>query len=478
MRPSSFTATLPLLPGILLAAGLCGVLAPSITAQEPANEDEWYDPTDWFDGNNIEWDDTYEPWDEGVANGYDYFDYGYDYDSTRYGWHFQWDPIDNQWERAYGWFDDYYDYDGNNQYGWHYQWDPNDKQWDRTYGWFDEYYDYDSPSRSSQGQNVLTGTVDSFRRVRNVDGSHTLVRLRLEDGRTRVIDLGQNADLAKLSLHQGDRVRIRGQHESYSGRDVFKADALFVDGERRSIPRGQSTQRNDGSGRNQQGQRQDSARQPRGNVTFQGQVAGFSVVTPRGAPADHLLVRMRLRDGSWRVVDFGPSAKLGDIGLKKGERVTVRGRSKEMDGQMVLIAQQLHAGGERVDLDRQGGRNQQSQPEQGRPRQSRQNRQGNQAQTVSGEVSRLERTRPEGLPDAMSDHLIVRLGMEDGRTCLVDFGPSVTLSEIGLETGDEIWMQGRNQEKGGKSVFTAQQVRVNGRSFDLEAMRKTGGEGV
>ncbi len=99
---------------VLLAIGLA--IAPVAPAQDiEVEEQEWYDPSDWFDDSpDVEydwWEDEYEyEYDDdwGDDDGYDYdddwgYDYGYDYD--------------DDWGYNYGydydyWTDDWYDDEG------------------------------------------------------------------------------------------------------------------------------------------------------------------------------------------------------------------------------------------------------------------------------------------------------------------------------------------------------------------------------
>lgn len=89
---------------------------------EGLHEEEWYDPSDWFDISpsiSYETDD----WTEGYNYGYDDNDYNEDYyDAAEYG--------RTEYERDYG---RYYDRTRNEwRYGWHYETDDD---------WFDSWYE-------------------------------------------------------------------------------------------------------------------------------------------------------------------------------------------------------------------------------------------------------------------------------------------------------------------------------------------------
>ncbi len=105
------------------AASLALSAAPHVFADESyewepgwgVHEEEWYDPSDWFDGEdgmNVEevgnygYDDSY--YGNNVWSGYDYYgDYGYDYadydtGTTGYSYYYQWTPEDSNWSEVEG----------------------------------------------------------------------------------------------------------------------------------------------------------------------------------------------------------------------------------------------------------------------------------------------------------------------------------------------------------------------------------------
>jgi len=496
---------------IALALAATALLSNPPRAQEPYDEDEWYDPTDWFDGNNVEWDDTWEWWDEGRRNGDDYDPYGYDpywydgdgygaydlNDESHYGWHYEWNPIRNQWERRYGVYDDYYDFVSSQpSYGWYYEWDAASHRWRRTRGWHDQYYEYPNSSeqrsgdqqsesdadrdrggqsrdqggtdgmQGDRGQDMLSGRIQSFNRVQGADGERTLVQLRMQDGRTRFVDFGTRNELDQLGLQTGDRISIRGRRAQRDDRDVFIASAVTIDGERRRIRRPSDQRQQPGQqsgqqgrpqqGRQQQQQQGQQGRSARREVTFGGRLDGFHEVRVRGARDRHLLVRMTMQDGKHRVVDLGPTNSLGRFDLNEGDRVTVRGRTRQVGDKIVLVADRLRVDGEQMDI---------------RGPQSQQGAQ--QQHQLAGEVDTLQRVHPDGL----DDHLILRVQLQNGTSRLVDFGKETSLAQLGLKPGDQVRIAGRPTQRQGEQVFVARDLRVNGESYDLNGTSGTNGGG-
>jgi hypothetical protein len=95
------------------------------------HEEEWYDPSDWFDDDEgVEYED-YGPlgrddrgyydygYDYGLYDGYTYWDYGYGYDDYGYDYDYGWDfdagDEDNyhtdDWDETNDAFGDWYDAD-------------------------------------------------------------------------------------------------------------------------------------------------------------------------------------------------------------------------------------------------------------------------------------------------------------------------------------------------------------------------------
>lgn len=472
-----------------IATLLAGVLAgTTLHAQEPYNEDEWYDPTDWFDGNNEEWDDSYEWWDEGRDDGEGR---AYD-DKDHYGWHYEWNPWSDEWRRTYGWYDEYYESDAYDEavhglyaydldsrdgyadeYGWHYDWDAAKGEWERDYGWHDHSYDnasyrYGEPAsdtRSQQGksdtdsrqrssvdsQQRIAGTIDGFRKLDSRD-EHTLVRLRLRDGRTRVVDLGSRVDPERLDLSYGDRVQIRGMRDRHQGREVLTATSIKIDGDRTRLRERSDEQGTQGEGSKAGSDtREASAQRSRDGQTFAGRLDGFKKTSLDGRE-ERLLVRMTLEDGTRRIVDLGPSARLKDLDLEQGDHVSVRGERRTIDGRTVLVADRLRIEGQRAALHQGSSR-------EGSKSSSTKSR------TFAGRLDGFEKASLDG----REGHLLVRMTLEDGDQCLVDLGPKARLEDLDMAEGDRVHVSGEPRTVDGRSVLVADRLRIDGERVGLES---------
>lgn len=99
-------------------------------AGEGFHEEEWYDPSDWFNEDSqvsYEYDawDAYQPYEYGG-------DYRVDDDEWEYGYHY--DEPSNEWTYGYH----YEPYDEDYDYGWHY--DELADDW--SYGYHYDEYEY------------------------------------------------------------------------------------------------------------------------------------------------------------------------------------------------------------------------------------------------------------------------------------------------------------------------------------------------
>lgn len=357
---------------------------PPLHAQTDIGEDEWYDPTDWFDGNNIESDDTYAPgfgaasWDR--YDTYDTWNYGY---NNNY-----WD--NNDW---YGSVDD-------PDYGtvwvdvYTYRFPAADSGGAGTSASASRNTDMNNPrtrdrsgssgdgSRSdASGSVTLRGTIEGVRQMKlknnyGLTDTFTVAKVKLENGRSTIVNLGEQTSFRDLDLEEGDQIKAIGGRGEIDGQSVFVARQLKADGQTLHVNnvmrsgagdmRGQSyAQRErdrDSSGENRTqaarrsndravsdnrargGERTDQyASQSTGSRMLSGEVS--SVERVRGGGADHTLVRVNLEDGTSRVVDLGPGASLRKLDVTVGDQISVRGQEKRVANRDVIVANRIRVDG-------------------------------------------------------------------------------------------------------------------------------------
>jgi len=357
---------------------------------EGFHSEDWWDPTDWFD-DEPEWQ-------------YTDYDYETDFENDQTGdWAF-WN--EEFWEDSFD-----YDYKGyaNYDFGTHYEWNDQTNSWERDYGPYRTAYDYDPASyaiiyssvdtnRNRQNQNpsdranqfnsqkrgdrntqvgevkqkTLRGTIDGFRHMElGPQGSDrstfTVAKVKLQDGKNVVVNLGEKQRLNQLDLQTGDRVTMLGALGKIDGEPVYVANKLRYNGRTLDVNRaftqlnerkmrqyrqGNRNQRfsNDREARSQnqgvatryrsQGNRSQSQR-----MTLDGTLEGFRNVTFDTRSGDNLVGKLRLENGRAVIVDFGSEYDLADLDLESGDSVRISGQTKRIDGKKILKANTVRING-------------------------------------------------------------------------------------------------------------------------------------
>lgn len=319
-------------------------------ADEGYHEQEWYDPSDWFDADRggvdyeyddydydayydeDDWfygdggfdDDWYEEddawWDEGYED-----DYGFGYDE--YGWYNEGVEddygygIDADLDRGYDEFG-YYDYEYYDDY--------YSAYYDAYYdGYYDDEFGYDygvgGDDASGYAKGYVEGYYDGFYDQENVytydpfyyvDADAHTAR-RQQDGRQRAQDSRQRGDRTRaLARQQGADLQAlqRAQREHYTSGRI------------------------------------------RGTIE--------SVEILRGArPGDDepAIARIRTEDGRTATINLGPRMTRQRIPFSEGDRVTVFGTRQRNGDRSMLKAHSLTVGGETVRLrERDAQRDQRS----------------------------------------------------------------------------------------------------------------------
>lgn len=343
---------------ILATAALIATPAPLLAdeeyewqAGEGYHEEEWYDPSDWFNDDDMvsyEYDNTYYNDAYWADDSLAYDDWTYD----------TYDPLGND-----GWYDTY-DYD-DYVYTDAYTWDPVEMTWvvdatgpnQATAGTQRTQQDRDTARRNQRNQQnrdtarrdrgqqaeaarrseqsqsgdsvIISGTVAGFKKVDlrqegRVPESHQLIKVMMKTRDPVVVNLGPKTGLDKLELERNDQVRIQGSKASINGRQVVMAKKITIDGDSHTIEK--ATRNLSVSGTLEQARR----------ARIEGR--------------DHLIARLQLQDKDDILVDLGPDAQLRDFNLEQGDSVRIRGTRSAIQGKSVLIANQISVEGEKTQI--------------------------------------------------------------------------------------------------------------------------------
>ncbi len=288
------------------------------------NEDEWYDPGDWFDGNNYErdgsdqygWDDN-NTWDESYAdNNLDTYDSSTTNttvsDNNTNGvvsspYYYYWDPVVIGWTTT-----DPADTKANSQ--------ANNKQ------------NKNQQQSGAKDMTTFQGKVDGFRKVdlQTRDGKneqHSFVRVRLKNGDARVVSLGTRVNMSDLDLEKGDKISVSGKNARIDNRDVLVAKQIQV---------ADQTFRIKEKNRPQIGE----------SVSIDGTIKDFKKTSLDGSREQNLIVRMELQSGKQCVVDLGRGTTLQELDLERGSEVKLEGRKTQVDGKNIIVAQKIRIDGD------------------------------------------------------------------------------------------------------------------------------------
>lgn len=167
----------------------------------------------------------------------------------------------------------------------------------------------------------LQGRIDDIRWISlyTPDGEqerHSFIRVRLEDGESRMVSLGTHGEPEDLELRRGQDIDVTGFTARVDDRQIVIADRIEVRDEL---------------------------------VTLVGRVADFREVNLTGTRDRNLVVRMDLVNGERTLVDLGPGTTLDDLNLEKGDRIQLDGVRQEIAGRPVIVATRIRVEGERTE---------------------------------------------------------------------------------------------------------------------------------
>lgn len=94
--------------------------------------------------------------------------------------------------------------------------------------------------RSASGQqSAVTGRIERAKelRLRGVDRQHVVVRLKTDEGRVMLADLGTPQDLSRVSLDEGCAISVEGPIIQVNGKPLILAKHLTADGKTVQIDR-------------------------------------------------------------------------------------------------------------------------------------------------------------------------------------------------------------------------------------------------
>lgn len=347
------------------SAPLCltALSSPAQEQQRPSAyyEDAWDDIAEWIDGTDQRSVDANlgQPEDDWSSPSTDEYWWGYDDRADDDDWFY--DYYDDGFTTYFGGDEDgyysyawsYYDYDQDGYY------DAYDLYWDSDNDGIYDSFDYhviddvatarqgrggqgrqpqerpeqrraersmqqtsDMRRRRSAQRRQVNGIVVNAKNVAVRDTDHRVVKLRLDDGRTVLADLGPAADLRRLDLQNGDPLAVRGPAMQVGERRIVVARQLRAGGRTYDVERRQTELR--------------------------GTIAGLRTFEVRGTERQMAILDTGAR--RW-ILDLGPRDAL-ETELNRGEHLTAWGVPCKKQEQLVMLADSFEVDETRFRVDR------------------------------------------------------------------------------------------------------------------------------
>lgn len=265
---------------------------------EGYHEEEWYDPSDWFDADSsVDYEDDYN-WGYGDGTNLT----GYDYD------------------HYYDYIDDYYEENYR----------PN-RSANTVYDRYD--YDYDYLSRFDDNRNPddadyefnqeLSGEIIGLQRIRGTYGQpqSVVLKLKTDDGTVQDIRLGDRAyaDRFLPKFNKGDRVAIGGERTDVNGRNIFRAKELRSGVASYRIPAYEYEQK------------------------VEGKIVGLRQVKLNEGQVSAVVARVKPDNGATMDVLLGSKRDVNRQAttIRPGAEIQVDGYTREVDGERTFVVQNV-----------------------------------------------------------------------------------------------------------------------------------------
>ncbi|MEZ6114303.1 MAG: hypothetical protein R3C99_25320 [Pirellulaceae bacterium] len=186
----------------------------------------------------------------------------------------------------------------------------------------------DDDGGSARGSvHRLEGQLKDINQIRLTDSDkqQTIARLKVRDGRTARIFLGDKSQLSSLNLQDGDNITIIGVPGRVNDRWMLVARKITANGESISL--------------NQQQQQQSNA----GLKRVSGQITDTRKAKFRGHDEQFMVVQIQTDQGDSVIANLGPVSRLESLDLQNGDAVTVLARQGSVNGETAWIAEQVRA---------------------------------------------------------------------------------------------------------------------------------------
>lgn len=388
-RNSIMNKNKKLYPIILMSGALIG---PSAFA---GDQTPWYNPTGWFDDDSEEYTEVYGDRDVDAVNLQHAGEGSSNYRNSAYPTPNEREMANNE-SAAYGHSYSYGDAE-RAEAVWYWD-DPQVKDQSNTQRMQNSQrfsqndliiitnepiqYSFEDAKRGDMPSGQVSGKIQKIEDLEIGNSSNRnplqLATVKLDDGSSVHVSLGQKNDLKKLGLSEGDEVQIKGTAGRITSSKLIIAEEVTSGQQRvavnqdavspRANQRSQSQQFAQGKDNRYQSNRSGSQQAERQYVssgdnwnpsdersqstsqfksdqyqTVSGKIDGFKRVKV-GEGGENLFVKLTMENGQSAYVNLGSIESAGSVELRKGEHVEIQGTRKQMDGKTVLEAKNINVG--------------------------------------------------------------------------------------------------------------------------------------
>lgn len=142
--------------------------------------------------------------------------------------------------------------------------------------------------------------------------------------------LGPQSKLKDWDLQEGDRVQLRGVRARLNDRKVVMADRVSHDGNTVKV----------------------ELPSPERLKRARGEILDLRTVRFKGHDQPFVVAQVETPNDKKQLVNLGPKSKLEKLDLKKGDEVRILARPGKISGRQAMIAQEIFAGDQRIDVPR------------------------------------------------------------------------------------------------------------------------------
>ena len=183
----------------------------------------------------------------------------------------------------------------------------------------------DEPQRWQKA--LVRGTIRNTRTVTMFEGDEALIAtIETDSGEPTRVCMGSKDRLDRLDLQKGDRVIIDGHRALLNDQRIVMADRVWANGESVGLSRRESLE------------------------SVQGEVVSMRTTSFRNRDGEYVVARVRTRDDDEHIVNLGPKERVAQLDLREGDRILVMGYPGRINEQEALIARQLNANDQTIQI--------------------------------------------------------------------------------------------------------------------------------